>query len=159
MRALAMAGILAAAAASILAPEARAADFSVRVVIAGGRPAERAPRGDWRDTGPAFRYGYDRGWRDGTAEGHRDGRRARAPRYWREDDFRDADAGYRRWMGPRHEYVTGYRRGYESGYRRAYAAARPEWRDRDGGRHAERDRDRDRDRQHERHDDDRSWGR
>jgi hypothetical protein len=123
MKRLTMAGVLALAAVAALPLPARAAD--------------------WRDASSAFRYGYDRGWRDGTEEGHRDGRRARDPRYWREDDFRDADSAYRRWMGPRVDYVKGYREGYGKGYRRAYAAARPEWRDRDWDRDRGSDRDRD----------------
>ncbi len=78
-----------------------------------------------RGAGPAFRYGYDRGWREGSEEGHNDGRRHRDPRFWREDEFRDGDRGYKGWMGPRWDYAAGFRRGYEEGYRRAFAAARP----------------------------------
>jgi hypothetical protein len=88
--------------------------------------------------------GYDRGWREGSEEGHRDGRRSRDPRFWREGDYRDADDGYKRWMGPRWDYSAGFRQGYEAGYRRAYAAARPGWRDwgrRDRERHPYDDRD------------------
>lgn len=81
---------------------------------------ERVSRG-----GPAFRYGYDRGWREGAEEGRHDARKRRDPRYWREREFRDADRGYKRWMGPRWDYAAGFRRGYEEGYRRAYAASRP----------------------------------
>jgi hypothetical protein len=84
-----------------------------------------------RGTGPAFRHGYDRGWREGSEEGHNDGRHRRDPRFWREGEFRDGDRGYKGWMGPRWEYASGFRRGYEAGYRRAFAAARPGWRVRD----------------------------
>jgi hypothetical protein len=118
----------------------------VGMVVAGAmaaRPGES--RADWRvslgvnvdydhgprDGGPAFRYGYDRGWREGSEEGHSDGRRSRDPRYWRGGEYRDADRGYKRWMGPRWEYAAGFREGYQAGYRRAYAAARPGWRDHD----------------------------
>jgi hypothetical protein len=144
MKGLTMAGVLAAAAVTALPLPARAADWGIRVVIAQDGREGRGPR-DWRGTTSAFRYGYDRGWRDGTEEGHRDGRRSRDPRYWREGDFRDADSGYRRWMGPRFEFVKGYREGYASGYRRAYAAARP-GRNRDRDRRWGRGRDWDRDR-------------
>lgn len=77
--------------------------------------------------GPAFRYGFDRGWREGSNEGHHDGRRSRDPRYWRESEFRHADRGYKGWMGPRRDYSSGFREGYRAGYRRAYASARPGW--------------------------------
>ncbi len=135
MKGLAMAGILAAAAFVALPQEARA-DWRLKVTVGSdgagpvlGYAADR----DWRG-GPAFRYGYDRGWREGSEEGHKDGRRRRDPRYWREGDFRDGDAGYKHWMGPRPEYVRGYREGYAAGYRRAYSAARPAWRDGDRDR-------------------------
>jgi hypothetical protein len=83
------------------------------------------------DTGPAFRYGYDRGWREGSEEGRDDCRQHRDPRFWREGEFRDGDKGYKRWMGPKWDYAAGFRRGYEAGYRRAYAAFRPGWRGHD----------------------------
>jgi len=91
-----------------------------------GRYEER----DGRRQGPAFRYGFDRGWREGSEEGHRDGRRSRDPRYWRESEFRHADRGYKGWMGPRWDYANGFREGYRAAYRRAYASARPSWRGR-----------------------------
>ncbi len=137
MKRLTMAGVLAAAAVTALPLPARAADLGVRVAIGRVERAGRGPSRDWRGESQAARYGYDRGWRDGTEEGHRDGLRSRDSRYWREDDYRDADSGYRRWMGRRGDYVAGYRKGYSRGYRRAYAAARP------GGRDRDWDRDRD----------------
>ena len=140
MKRLAMAGVLAAAAWATLPVEANAG-WGIGVVIGGDHG--RGPRYEERG-GQAARYGYDRGWREGSEEGHRDGRNRRDARFWRDDDFRDADNGYRRWMGPRREYAAGYRRGFAAGYRRAYAASRP------GGRYGDRDRDdrryRDRDR-------------
>jgi len=130
MKRLALAGLLMVAGIAALPTNARA-DLRVSggVVIAGRD--DRGYRGDWRGVGPAFRYGYDRGWREGSDEGYRDGRRSRDPRYWREGEFRDADRGYKRWMGPRFEYARGFREGYQAGYRRAYAASRPAWRDGD----------------------------
>jgi hypothetical protein len=135
MKRLLIAGMVLAGAAAVLPAEARA-DFRVSLGVVADYG--RGPRGG----GPAFRYGYDRGWREGSEEGHRDGRRCRDPRFWREGEYRDGDKGYRRWMGPRWDYATGFRQGYEAGYRRAYAAARPGWRDRgydrDRSRHDDR---------------------
>jgi hypothetical protein len=145
MKELAMAGVLAVAAIVALPAETRA-DWRVGGVVVVGRD-------DWRGRSDAhaFRYGYERGWREGSQEGHNDGRRNRDPRFWRESDFRDGDEGYRRWMGSKSDYVSGFRRGYEAAYRKAYASARPHWRDRDRRgrepRYGERDwRDDDRDR-------------
>jgi hypothetical protein len=132
MKKLAMAGAMVVAGAAALPGAARAdVHVSGHVVITVG---DERGRGDWRGGGPAFRYGYDRGWRDGSDEGYRDGRRNRDARYWREDAYRDGDRGYKGWMGPRFEYVRGFREGYEAGYRRAYAASRPDWRERDRDR-------------------------
>ncbi len=135
MTKLAMAGVLTAAVAAALPANARAADVHVfgRVVIADRDDY----RGDWRGAGPAFRYGYDRGWREGSDEGYKDGRHRHDPRFWQEGRYRDGDRGYKHWMGPKFDYVKGYRQGYAAGYRRAYASARPGWHDRD-------DRERDR---------------
>ena len=126
MKRLAMAGVLMVAGAAALPTDAQAG-----VRVTGGvviRVDERY--GDSRGGGAAFRYGYDRGWRDGSDEGYRDGRRNRDPHYRREGEFRDADRGYKGWMGARFEYTRGLREGFESGYRRAYASARPSWNDR-----------------------------
>jgi hypothetical protein len=136
MKALVAAGMVMVAGLTALPAKAQA---GVRVsggVVITSREDRGYPgggyRGDGRGTGPAFRYGYDRGWREGSDEGSHDGRRNRDPRFWREDDFRNADRGYRHWMGPRFEYAQGYREGYRMGYRRAYAACRPGWRGREG---------------------------
>ena len=107
--------------AALLAPAPSTADGHFGV----GFRYEQSPRVG----GPAFRYGYDRGWREGSEEGYRDARRGRDGSFWREGEFRDGDRGYKHRMGPRPDYVAGFRRGYEDGYRRAYAAARPDWRD------------------------------
>ena len=118
MKRLWVAGMLVAGAAAVW-PQASAADWR------GGAPLVMSHDYGSRRAGPAFRYGYDRGWREGSEEGHRDGRRRRDPRFWRDDEYRDGDRGYKRWMGPRWDYAVGFRQGYESGYRRAYAAAHP----------------------------------
>ncbi|HEX9186925.1 MAG TPA: hypothetical protein VGB87_07630 [Vicinamibacteria bacterium] len=123
MKGLVMAGLLVAGAAALW-PPVSGADWRGGVGLVVGHDAGS------RGASPAFRYGYDRGWREGSEEGHRDGRRRRDPRFWREDEYRDGDRGYRRRMGPRWDYAVGFRRGYEAGYRRAYAAARHGGRDR-----------------------------
>jgi hypothetical protein len=127
MKRLWMAGLLAAGTAAALAlPAESRADWRVSVGV--GADYGRGFRGG----NPAFRYGYDRGWREGSEEGRNDGRRHRDPRFWREGEYRDGDKGYKRWMGPRGDYAAGFRQGYEAGYRRAYASFRPGWRDRRG---------------------------
>ena len=128
MKRLAMAGVLMVAGAAALPTNAQAG-----VRVSGGvviTVRDDRGYGDSRGGGAAFRYGYDRGWREGSDEGYRDGRRNRDPHYWRDGDFRNADRGYKGWMGARWEYTRGFRDGFESGYRRAYASARPSWNDR-----------------------------
>ncbi|HSD27257.1 MAG TPA: hypothetical protein VLL75_08130 [Vicinamibacteria bacterium] len=121
MKRLWIAGMLVAGAALALPAESRS-DWRDSAGV-------RADYGrDYRGGGPAFRYGYDRGWREGSEEGRNDCRKHRDPRFWREGEYRDGDKGYKGWMGPRRDYEAGFRRGYESGYRRAYAAFRPGWR-------------------------------
>jgi len=122
-----VAGMLFAGALAAWPPDASA---DLRVALGMGVSYDH---GTWGGR-PAFRYGYDRGWREGSEDGHRDGRHGRDPRFWRDGDYRDGDRGYKGWMGPRGDYVSGFREGYESGYRRAYAAARPGWRDREHDR-------------------------
>lgn len=78
----------------------------------------------------AYHFGFDRGWRDGSESGHRDGRRRRLINDWPKGEARSAGRGYGLWMGARNDYLAGYREGYAAGYRRAYAAARPAPRDR-----------------------------
>jgi hypothetical protein len=126
MKRLWIAGMVVAGAAAALPAESRAdwrAPVEVRIDYGRGSTSG----------GPAFRYGYDRGSREGSEEGYGDGRRGRDPRFWREGEYRDADRGYRHWMGPRWDYAAGFREGYEAGYRRAYAAARGRGNDRDRG--------------------------
>jgi hypothetical protein len=124
MKRLWIAGFVVAGAALALPTESRAE----RRVSVGVERDHGYGRGS-RSGGPAFRYGYDRGWREGSEEGRNDGRRSRDPRFWREGEYRDADRGYKGWMGPRWDYAAGFRAGYAAGYRRAYAASHPGWRD------------------------------
>lgn len=124
MKRLWIAGMVVAGAFLALPAESRA-EWAVSV---GVTRHDGYGRGS-RHGGPAFRYGYDRGWREGSEEGRNDGRRSRDPRFWREGEYRDGDRGYKGWMGLRWDYTAGFRAGYEAGYRRAYAASRPRWRD------------------------------
>jgi hypothetical protein len=126
MKRLALTGALAAAVLAGLPTESRAgAAVSLRVVV-----ASHDERGSWRHAEPAWRHGFDRGFRDGSERGHKDARHARDFDYRRHSEFRHADSGYKRWMGPRFEYGRGYRDGFAAGYRRAYLAARPGGHDR-----------------------------
>jgi hypothetical protein len=92
-----------------------------------------------RDSG---RYGFERGYRDGTAQGYDDGRKGRRPEFGREGGYRNADRGYKGWMGSRHVYASGFERGFEEGYRRAFDQGRRDRRDRDYRGRGYDDRDR-----------------
>ena len=121
-----MAGLLVAGTALALPAASRAADGGVAVRVGVDYGHGPGPR----QGGPAYRYGYDRGWREGSDEGRKDCRKHRDPRYRREGEYRDGDKGYKHWMGPKWDYVAGFRQGYEAGYRRAYAAFGPRYGDR-----------------------------
>ncbi len=125
------AGVLAAAGVAALPAEARG-DVRVGVGILVGH--------DHRWGNPdTYRLGYERGLREGSEHGYGDGRRGRAFNFWHAGEYRRGE-GYRGWMGPRSEYVAGFRRGYEQAYQRAYAAGRRECRDRRYERYPDRDR-------------------
>jgi hypothetical protein len=124
MQRLWMAGMLVAGATLALPAASHAADWGLAVRVGPDHPYAQYGPGS-RPGGPAYRYGYDRGWREGSDEGRNDGRKHHDPRYWREGEYRDGDNGYKHWMGPKGDYVAGFRQGYEAGYRRAYAAFRP----------------------------------
>jgi hypothetical protein len=140
-------GVLAST-ATLAVPTVSTAGVRVDVGVLLGAPAysdrdgyDRGYRGD------AGRYGYERGYREGTSEGYKDGRKGRRFDFRRDGDYRDADDGYKGWMGPRHVYERGFRRGFEEGYRRAFDAGRRERRDdrrhdRDWDRRDRDDRDR-----------------
>jgi len=108
-------GLLAAAGATAFPAEARA-DVHVGIGILLGHDHDRG----YRDT---YRIGYERGLREGSEHGYSDGRRGRSFNFWHAGEYRHGE-GYQRWMGPRSEYLAGFRRGYEQAYRRAYFAAR-----------------------------------
>ncbi len=123
MRLSLLAAGLLAPALTVAAPAAAGADVHVGVGLHVGGS------GYYRHRPPdTFRYGYDRGFHEGTREGDRDARRHERFGFWDERRYRDSDRGYKRWMGPRWEYATGYRRGFEEGYRRAYFR-HDDWRD------------------------------
>ena len=66
------------------------------------------------------RRAYDNGYREGTDEGRNDARRGRGFSPERHDEYRDADAGYRRGDGDRELYRRSYRQGFQAGYRQAF---------------------------------------
>ena len=112
MKLLGMTAALAAAAFLAVPTESRA-DVRVGVGIRFSDGYNRTYRNTWRT-------GYDRGLEDGRREGFKDVRRHERFSYWDEGRYRHGDAGYHGWMGPRYEYVSGYRRGFEEGYRDGY---------------------------------------
>jgi len=65
--------------------------------------------------------GYERGFRDGSKHGLRDVRSRRGFNYRHDNNYWEADNGYRSSYGPRHEYASGYREGYRAGYEEAFA--------------------------------------
>jgi hypothetical protein len=72
---------------------------------------------DWESSrNPAYNEGY----RSGQREGERDARDRRDFGFKRDDDYQDADRGYRRAFGGRDAYRDDFRRGYEFGYDRGY---------------------------------------
>jgi hypothetical protein len=119
---LALAGLLA------VPPESQA-ETRVGIVIAHDSRDYRHSGYRHHDT---YRLGYERGYQDGIRHGAKDGHRDDSYNFWHDRRYRRGDAGYRGWMGPRHEYVAGYRRGYEQGYRRAFVGTRHRHPGRDG---------------------------
>jgi hypothetical protein len=122
------AGLAIAAVLPLFAMPAHAADVRVGVGITIGSPPHY---GHGYGYGPGYRrpvdtyrYGYDRGLSEGARDGYHDGRRGRRFELYREGDYRDADKGYKGWMGPRWDYARGYQRGYEQGYRRSFEQGR-----------------------------------
>src|SRR2546425_12814707 len=100
----------------LAAPAAAKAEPHVGIgIVVGGR----------YDSRDAFRYGLERGRREGAEHGYRDGRRNRGFDFWRDSEYRDGDRGYKRWMGPRGDYAAGYRRGVAMAHPQAYAPSRP----------------------------------
>lgn len=66
------------------------------------------------------RYAYDNGYRRGQSHGESDARRGRDFRIMRDDDYRDADKGYRRSWGSIDAYRRVFRQGYSAGYAESY---------------------------------------
>ncbi len=83
------------------------------------------------------RIAFDNGYKEGLEHGEKDARRNRPYSLERNDDFRDADEGYRRSFGDREFYRQTFRDGFARGYREAY----DRW---SRGRYDDRDHDRDR---------------
>jgi hypothetical protein len=115
MKATTIAASLLTSTLTLAVPAMSTADVRVGVGIHVGSDGWRGRQ--YRDT---FRHGYDRGFQEGLREGEKDARKHQRYSYWDEGRYRDADRGYKGWMGPRWEYASGYQRGFEEGYRRAY---------------------------------------
>lgn len=69
-------------------------------------------------------YAFDRGFREGYEEGERAGRRGEVFDPYREKDYRRADQGYSRRLGPREAYKWEFRQGFEAGYARGFRDGR-----------------------------------
>jgi len=85
-----------------------------------GRPSWRGGLFSRHD---AFGEGYERGFRDGAKHGQKDARKRRGFDFRHEDDYWEADNGYKRSYGSRREYAAGYRHGYREGYEEAHYSA------------------------------------
>lgn len=133
-------------ASTLAVPERASAAVRVDIGIGlVGRPLYVGDNGyRSRDAG---RYGFERGYREGTDQGYQDGRQGRRFSFVRDNDFRDADDGFKGWMGSRHVYANGFQRGFADGYRRAFDQGRRDRRGRDQGGRGYSDRD---DRGHDR---------
>ena len=70
--------------------------------------------------GDVERRAYDAGYREGVEEGQNDARHSRQYSYSRHDEYRDADAGYRRIDGNPELYRRSFRHGFQVGYDEAY---------------------------------------
>ena len=127
------AAALATAGLALPAPSRADTRFGIGIVAGSDYYGDRQ--------GEAYRYGYERGSREGAEHGFKDGRRGKSPNPWRHGEYRDGDHGYHGWMGPRWDYASGYRRGYETSYRRAFSSSGPAYRDGDD-RYGYRDHDR-----------------
>src|SRR5262249_44773970 len=103
------AGALAAALLSVPSPSQAGVRLGVGILVGHST-------GGWRyaDT---YQVGYDRGFQDGLNHGLVDAKRGQSFNFWHDEAYRCGDAGYYRGLGPRGEYVSGYRGGYEVGYR------------------------------------------
>jgi hypothetical protein len=66
------------------------------------------------------RRAYENGYREGIEEGQNDARRGRDFSYERHDEYRDADAGFRRSDGDINGYRRSFRQGFQAGYNEAY---------------------------------------
>jgi hypothetical protein len=80
----------------------------------------------WDDRRAAYSRGFENGYRDGRERGRFDSHRGHFD--LRNRDYRDADRGYNKHLGPKGEYKKGYRDGFEAGYRETfYRRGRTPW--------------------------------
>ena len=137
-------GLMATTAVAAVPTEA-AAGVNVAVGVSVGTPVLVAQTGyGGRDVS---RFGFDRGYREGAENGYQDGRKGRRFEIRHDGDYRDADDGFKGWMGSRRAYEHSFRRGFEAGYRRAFSEGQRErysnrWRDYNGRGTWDQDRDR-----------------
>jgi len=131
MRAAGLVAAVSAAVIPLLAGTAHAADVRVGVgiTIAPSGPHYARQGYGYGRRPDAYRYGYERGQSEGARDGYHDGERGRRFELYREGDYRDADKGYKGWMGPRYEYARAYQRGYEQAYRQGFEQGRRYCRD------------------------------
>jgi hypothetical protein len=90
------------------------------LVAAPARAAQTRFYSSQYDSRDFNRYAYDNGYRRGSDHGENDARRGRDFRLARDDDFRDADNGYRRSYGSIDAYRRVFRQGYTAGYTDAF---------------------------------------
>jgi hypothetical protein len=135
-------GLATVAVVPLFALPAQAADVRVGVGITVGAndPRYGSPYGYGYGRRPVetYRYGFDRGRAEGARDGYHDGSRGRRFELYREGDYRDADKGYKGWMGARYEYARGYQRGFEQGYRQTFEQGRRYSREYDRSRRDDR---------------------
>lgn len=67
----------------------------------------------------ARQHGYEHGYRDGAHRGFED-RDRNAGYDYQNDDYKNADRGYDKYMGDKDDYKKGYQRGYKEGYDDSY---------------------------------------
>jgi hypothetical protein len=85
------------------------------------RASAQADSYQYRPTYQAFdQRAYDNGFREGLTQGEQDARLRREFSFARNQDFRDADIGFRRSDGDLGEYRRVFRVGFEAGYSQGF---------------------------------------
>ncbi|MGE5244899.1 MAG: hypothetical protein ACM3SQ_11785 [Betaproteobacteria bacterium] len=102
-----------------------ASRFAPVFLLAAALVSTSACAGSYYDYDRGARYdvgrrAYENGYREGLRHGESDARDGRRFDVQRQDDYRDADEGYRRGYGDRDDYQRAYRQGFAAGYAEAY---------------------------------------